>query len=112
MVSNKEKGLGRILFKHLALPSFGSIPSRDGCSCDGCYIFICLDRPLPGALLGGLPVYSPPKTAPVLVSYGLLLRLGSGAIHLKRTFSDWFLWVLMATELPSCQNPLAPRHSD
>ena len=83
--------------------------------------YVCLDRPLPGANgapLGGLPVYSTPNTAAVLVStmlvsYGLVLRLslGSGGISFN-TVALASSSGHDASELPSYQNPPAPRLSD
>jgi hypothetical protein len=105
VISKKEKGLGHVLFKHLTLSfiRFHSQPRRLA-TATAITVYICLNRPLPGAPLGGLPFYSTHNTclfgliykttAPVLVSYGLLPHpsLGSGNFHCRDFYSGslWF----------------------
>jgi len=74
----------------LHFPSFASIPSTAAAAMSITF-YICLDRPLPGAPVGGLPVYSTHNTTPVLVSYGCfhtpLWGLGTFAAE---NFPQWF----------------------
>jgi hypothetical protein len=52
--------LGHVLFRHLTLPSHSlPFPAATAAAAAAITFYICLDRPLPGAPLGGLPVYSP-----------------------------------------------------
>ena len=61
----------------LHFPSFASIPvpSATAAAATAIAFYIFLDRPLPGAPLGGLPVDSTNNTAPVRMAYGLLLSI-------------------------------------
>jgi hypothetical protein len=78
VVSNKEKDLGHLLFKHLI-----TLPAATAAAATATTFYICLDRPLSGAPLGGLPVYSTHNTAPVS---------GVWELSLRRTFYSGSLW--------------------
>jgi hypothetical protein len=90
VVSNKEENLGHILFNapYTALHSLlFQAATAAAATATTFYVFASTGHCC-GAPSDGLPVYSTPNAAPVLVFYGLLLRhsMGSGTIRLKRTF--------------------------
>ena len=124
------------MFKHLTLSfiRFHSQPRRLA-TATAITVYICLNRPLPGAPLGGLPFYSTHNTclfgliykttAPVLVSYGLLPHpsLGSGNFHCRASTvvpcgfmwcptSNFLVWFfVVATPARAPQLPKNPRQA-